>query len=106
MYESEHNWVLKYLKSPIFLSLLSWMRKKKVPLKNLVYRGGCKKMFAGQRGSIDFYNGGWKCFKEEGDLTKEGLKKKLRRVPPPQSDYGLYAMYCTYWFLKFYNVYI
>ena len=38
---------LKYIESAIFLSVLSWMRTKRVSLKSMVWRGGYKKVFAG-----------------------------------------------------------
>ena len=63
-------------------------------------------MFAGQRGSVDFYNRGVGNVLKKKELDKRRVEEKIEGLPLPQSDYGLYAMYCTYWFLKFYNVYI
>ena len=38
---------IKIPRISIFLSVLSWMRRRRVSLKSMVWRGDYKKMFAG-----------------------------------------------------------
>ena len=53
-------------------------------------------MFAGQRGSVDFYNRGVGNVLKKKELDKRRVEEKIEGLPLPQSDYGLYAMYSTY----------
>ena len=77
--------IYPYLKSAIFLSLLSWMKRRKSHLKYLVWRRGYKKIFGG--GRVWSLIEGLEIFQKKAD-AKKGAEKKVRGVYDPQRNYG------------------
>ena len=58
-------------------------------------RGVARKCLLDRGGVLIFITGVGNVLKKK-ELDKRRVEEKIEGLPLPQSDYGLYAMYCTY----------